>query len=1044
MALDQGTARLALRRLDMAGTYALDARLDPAGLHATLHLAEPAGGLIGSLAALPAIGAITAEATLAGPLDAIATQVTLTAGALRARVTGQVDVTGRSAELAVSAEAPAMAPRPDLAWHGISLTGSLRGTFAKPDARARLVADGLVLGQAGIGRITADIQGDAGRLTLEGALDGIRLPGARPDVLAEAPLLVTATLRLDVADRPLSFRLRHKLFTIDGTAATAGAQQGQAQVTVPEIAPLAAAAGIDLAGRAALTLRAARHGEDTQIAVQGKFGLTRGPGPSAALLGPDTTLDVRATLRGQTVRLARLSIDSFAVSAGITGTLAPGALDLDWRLAVADLTAVSPTLSGPLRASGKASGAPDNLTVSADLTGEIGAEGIAPGAVSAQLALAGLPDAPTGHIAAHGTLLGAKLDLAVAAARENGRVRVAIERADWKSAHAEGTLLVDPARPLPLGQVSFAMTRLEDLQPLLGAASGGGASGGGALGGGVLRGRALRGSLSGTLDSTASGASLTVTATDAGLPGTVTVARATLDAKLADPMAHPILDGHLTLDGIAAGGMGGSARIEAKGKLDALALRLAATLPALAGAPARIDAAGTLDTASRTVTIASLTADWQQTPIRLLAPARIGFAAGVTVERLRLGLGEAVLEANGRITPALDLTARLRGMPARLAVRLAALVDQASAAPVSATPVSATPGSATPGSATPASAAPALADPALALDGTLDAEATLTGTPARPGGTIRVTARGLRAATGPGRALPAADLTATATLQGQAARVELRAKAGTTQLTVTGEVPLTAAGALDLRATGALDLAMTDPLLTPGGQRARGRVSLDATVTGSLAAPRVTGGAHLANGSFRDFAQGIDISAISASLAGRWWHHAPDAVRRDGRVGDDRCQWQPGPDRAGPATRPDLHRAQRAAAGQRSADRRPGRRRNPARRPDTARRSGRTPDRRRPCVRAPRRDPRAGAPARRHRGAGRAGCRRPAAPQAGAGTGPRARPDHRRAATDLRARARRECRDGRQRAPAGQHDQPDPERRLRAAPGSVTAWRGRR
>jgi len=890
-ALDRGTVQLALRRLDMAGTYTATAQFDPAGLRATLHLVEPAGGLVGSLAALPAIGAIDGEATLGGKFDAIATQATLTAGALHARITGQVDVTGRSADLSVAVEAPPMAPRADLAWNGVTLTGTLRGSFAKPDARARLVADGLVLGQGGVGRITADIEGDAGRLTLNGALDGIRLPGPRPDVLGEAPVEVTGTLLLGPADRPLTFSLRDKLFNVDGTAATAGAQQVQAQVILPDIAPLAAVAGLDAGGNVALNLHAARLGEDTQIGVQGQVGLTSGPGPSVALLGPSTTLDVRATLRGETVRLTQLNIDSNAVSAGMTGTLAPGALDLDWRVAVADLAVASPTLTGPLRVSGKASGAPANLTVSADVTGEIGAAGIAPGAVSAQVALNGLPGAPIGHVAALGTLLGAKLDVAVTAVPENGQIRVAIERADWKSAHAGGTLLIDPSGLLPVGQVSFSVARLDDLQPLLGLALGGGASGGGAIRG------SLRGSLDGKLDSRESGASLTVTATNAGLSGIAAVARAALDMKVTEPIAHPLLDGRLTLDGVAGGGMTGSGRIEAKGKLDALALRLSAALPELAGAPARIDAAGTLDTASRTGAIASLTAEWQQVPIRLLAPVRIGFASGVSLEHLRLGLGEAVLEANGRITPALDLTARLRGMPARLAVRLAGMAGQApadrasgiraSGAPVPATPAgvnpagvnpagakrtaapvtAAAPESAPPASAISSAAAPTSAAPTLALDGTLDAEATLTGTPPQPGGTIHVTARGLRASTGQGRALPAAEVTATATLHGASARVDLRGKAGTTQVTVTGEVPLTATGALDLRATGGLDLAMTDPLLTPAGRRARGRVSLDAGITGTLAGPRLTGGVQLANGSFRDFAQGIDISDINASLA---------------------------------------------------------------------------------------------------------------------------------------------------------------------------------
>ena len=75
-------------------------------------------------------------------------------------------------------------------------------------------------------------------------------------------------------------------------------------------------------------------------------------------------------------------------------------------------------------------------------------------------------------------------------------------------------------------------------------------------------------------------------------------------------------------------------------------------------------------------------------PIRLLAPARISFANGLSVQGMRIGLRQAVLEASGRISPTLNLTARLHDVPASLA---------------------------------------ALANPGLAMSGTLDAEATLTG-----------------------------------------------------------------------------------------------------------------------------------------------------------------------------------------------------------------------------------------------------------------------------------------------------------------------------
>ncbi len=505
---DQGAVQLNVRRLNEAGTYAVNARLDPAGIHATLHLAEPAGGLIASLAALPAMGAIAADATLSGPLDAIATEVTLGAGALRAHLAGQVDAVGESGDLNVTAEAPAMAPRPDLSWRGIALQGRVHGPVTKPDASATLVVEGLLLGQGGtgpaaagsvgqggtaqpstgqgasagqdvnagqaeIGRITAKLQGNAGQLTLDGTVDGIRLPGPKPETLAAAPVQVTAAWRLDTADRRLTFSLHHPLFSIDGTAATAGEQRGELHLIVPEIAPLAAADGIDVAGSAALTFSADRKGEDTRVGARGTFDVTAIPGdiarrpgvvakapgdatkapgdvtheaaPASPLLGQDMNVDAFATLHGQTVRVARLNIDSNAFSVGLSGTVAPGALDVDWRVTVADLAKVSPSVTGPIEARGKVSGSADNLGVTAALTGTVGAGGITPGTVSAQVALTGLPNAPAGRVAAHGMLLGAPLELAITAAQQNGGIRVAIEQANWKSAHAEGTLLVNLA-----------------------------------------------------------------------------------------------------------------------------------------------------------------------------------------------------------------------------------------------------------------------------------------------------------------------------------------------------------------------------------------------------------------------------------------------------------------------------------------------------------------------------------------------------------------------------------------------------------------------
>ena len=58
---------------------------------------------------------------------------------------------------------------------------------------------------------------------------------------------------------------------------------------------------------------------------------------------------------------------------------------------------------------------------------------------------------------------------------------------------------------------------------------------------------------------------------------------------------------------------------------------------------------------------------------------------------------------------------------------------------------------------------------------------------------------------------------------------------------MTGTAPLAVTGPLDLRAGGTLDLAMLNPIVTAEGRRVRGKLTLDAAVAGTMAAPRVTG-----------------------------------------------------------------------------------------------------------------------------------------------------------------------------------------------------------
>ena len=802
--LQAGRVDLALRRLDAAGDYKASVRLDPAQVTATLDAAEPEGGLIATVATLPGLGPLTVKASLDGPRSAAATNLALAAGPLQAGAKGTVDLDGSAADLDVSASAPAMTPRPDVAWQGVTLHAHVRGPFAKPDATGQLRVDGLAAAGAVVGRLVADVQGNAGRIGLHATADGVRLPGPNPAVLAAAPVVLDADARLDDPARPVSFALAHPLLSIKGEARTGGDVSANADVSAPDLTPLAALGGVDLHGSTALHVQAATAAGVTRVEADGKVAVTGGLAPVPGLIG-DATVGVSARLAGADITVSRLEVAGKALRVSAQGSSKAGVLDATFHLGLADLAVLAPTLSGAVEADGHARGPTDSLSLDTTVKGEVGAPNVPRGPVTLTVALQGLPGAPTGTVLAEGTLSGAPLALSVSARREaDGGLHATIERADWRSLHAEGALTLPPGAKLPLGQVDLRMTELGDLRPFIG--------------------QPLSGSVTAKANLDAHEATLDIEARNAGLPGS-RVGHAVLTARIAEPTTEPVVKAQLSAEGIDAGGAKGSAKVEVSGPQAALAVRATAALQ-VSGTDAQVSGNAVVDAPARLVRLSALQATAKGETVRLLAPAEIRLADGVAVNRVRLGVREAVLDLAGRLSPTLDLTATLNA-PADLA---------------------------------------RLASPELAAEGTVAVDARLTGTPAQPAGTIRVTAAGVRLRSGPGRSVPPANLAATAQLAGGAARIDARLSAGPRlQLAVNGQAPL-GAGALDLRATGALDLVLLDPVLTAGGRRVRGRVSLDAQVAGTVAVPRISGTAQLANGEIQDFGQGVRITNIAASL----------------------------------------------------------------------------------------------------------------------------------------------------------------------------------
>jgi translocation and assembly module TamB len=806
--LTQGTVQLDARRLDSPGHYTISGTVTPRDIQASVKAVEPAKGLISTIAKLPDLGAVSIEASVNGPRNDLGTQVAITAGPLTASASGSVDLEHAAADMVVKANAPAMAPAEGVAWRSIVVDAKVHGPFSRLDADGTIQIDALKASGVRIGALAADITGNAGQLKLHATVRDLHVPGPKPDLLAADPVTLDVSARLDAPERPVTFALHHPLLSVDGTAQTEGVQRAQVHLLLPDLAPLAAAGGADIRGSTDLNVEAGMEDGTTTAAIKGRVSITGGMQPVPALIGDDGRIDIAGALHGDDLTLSRLSVKGKALAVTASGGMTNHQVGLDWTVALADLTAIQPDLAGRLNATGHASGKLDDLAMQAVINADISVKCYSSGHVTAKVDATGLPGSPHATVSADGTLLDAPLSLAMTVEKAKDVLRVDITQASWKSLQAGGTLSLTPPAVVPVGNLHIELGRLADLEPLLG--------------------RPIAGKAEATLDSDDQAARLVVTVRDAALPGTAAINKASLNATVTDPAGHPNIHGTLTADGVSAGAAKSmSARISAKGPTEAIAIAVTADAPSVAGGGLKLASAGTLNAQDRTLALARMEASWKQETVKLLSPAKLSFADGIAMDRVRLGFRQAELTVSGSAGAKLDLTATLRNLPADIA---------------------------------------ALIEPSLAADGVIAADVRLTGTSSQPEGNIKLTADRVRLRQGPAQALPAANLVANVALLGTTAKVDTRLTAGPSNVSITGSVPLTPGGSLDLKTDGRVDLAMLDPLLLAEGRRARGEITLNAAVTGTTAAPLVQGTAKLRNGDIADYALGAHVTDLSATI----------------------------------------------------------------------------------------------------------------------------------------------------------------------------------
>ena len=624
--MQDARVRLFARRTRGRGLYRLTLQAAPQAIEARLTLREPAGGPLEQWFDLPGLGPLAVNATLEGPRRAAQLSLSVRAGALRAHSRGTIDLERRAADLRYALASPALTPRPGLSWRRIALQGRCRGPLRGARASGELDLEGLRLADgARLGVLRAILKADGRILTVHATARHIRLPGPHPRLLRGSPLILQASLQWQATHRPLQLRMTDRLFDLRAWALTAGTRRARFALSLPDLAALARLDHARLGGSLRLSGAIAQRGASTHLEIGGT-GRVRGTSLLARLLGARTRLRLEASLTPTQADITHLALLGRALSISATGSAErnpPGAaagplrsLRARWRVALPDLTRVSPVSAGSLEFSGSVQGPLRALALQARVRTRLSVRGSPPGTLQARVQARGLPSAARALIRATGTFDGAPLRLDASVERTAASaLRLEVRQAAWKSLRINGHLATTPGLAPARGRLRLSVLRLADLQPLLGT---------------ILAGR---------------------------LEGSVALGRAAGRASVRI---------ELTGRDLAADGLSGDARVSASGPLDALRVHLVAHSPHLRGAPARLAATARLDAPARSLELLDFDAQYRGQTLRLLSPSRVGWTGGLTVRQLRLGVQRAVIVLDGQLSPALDVRASIHHLDAGL------------------------------------------------------------------------------------------------------------------------------------------------------------------------------------------------------------------------------------------------------------------------------------------------------------------------------------------------------------------------------------------
>jgi translocation and assembly module TamB len=690
-----------------------------------------------------------------------------------------------------------------------------------------------VSGDALAPRLTADVSGRFADLTVGDATLAALLgpaPTFKGAIAATSQDIEIGTFAIDGA----------------GASATAGGRTAidgsslrlNVAATLPDVAPVATTLGIAARGQLAGRLQLTRTLERPQLRFAGtaeSAGLVVDEATSA-LLGPTVSASAEGSLGPGGVMLDEARIEGAAAQLAVSGLIGD-ALALDYRLELLRLEALSPLagteLEGKLTMAGGVTGPNRSPAVTGILAGDsLRVAGISIAAVEGKMSARDLGERPLGDIALDLVAREQRLSLATSyAVQDDGAVALNDLRLAAPETSLTGNLVLSPTG-LVDGRVGGA---IGDVSPL-GSIFGQRIAGNGTI--------AL--TFAPTEQGQAISADLSLRNLSLSLPGSAPLSAEEigLTADLRDAFRIPAGRAELRIGHAASGALRlTQSTIGIDGNAKALAIRLAAA--GEHGRPLAVDAAGelALDDAAQRLRLNSLDASFGTVKARLNAPVELSRdSGGMAMTGLDATVGDGHLSGAGRLgTRDVDLQLSLADLPLEIVSAFAAQVDIGGAA------------SAEFRLAGDVTAPAAHADIRLA-------DLRVGGT--RIGETVGVSgAMTLDLREGGGSATAKFGGPPDFALDGQVtAPLAFSLQPFAFELADTAPI----AGTID----GRIDLALVPQIVDLQGDQLAGRLALDMTVDGTLAAPRLVGEARIAEGRYATAAAGTVLRDVTAVVTG--------------------------------------------------------------------------------------------------------------------------------------------------------------------------------